>query len=516
VARPAEPPVPPPIPAAGAPLPEPAPPPARSRGADTVLTAVAQVAVLLGAALMGVLIARTFGSSARTDGFFAANAIYGVWLFVAQSLRTTTAAPLVEGGPGFERFREHLGAIVWIFAASVVLAVVVALLAGPVGVAPAARDSFQAAILILCPAAGLQLFAGQAAAMLAALDDYVVASAAYLAGAVVAVAGFVVLHGPLGIEGVPTALAAGAAASALATALALARRGWRPAPPALTRATLRVAGRVTLGAVSLVAAQLVLTVSVAFAGVTGAGSATLYSYAAMAIMLLTAALASPVSIVFAPVVARDWDRRPASLVPLAMTSFRAGALLVGPAVAGLVLLGPQPAGYVLSSLSGADVNRIFDLALILSPSLLGTMLVMVPLVATFAQRRFAELAAWSGAVVAVHAALSALAVALVGGVQAVAAVATLSSLGLAAVPLALVFGRGVGGVLGPALRAVADYVLPAAIGFGAAAALAGFDRSLARGALAFALGGAAYAAWVAVRHRAEVTALVAALRPRRA
>jgi peptidoglycan biosynthesis protein MviN/MurJ (putative lipid II flippase) len=490
--------------------------PTRSRGMDTVLTAIAQVAVLLGAALMGVLIARRFGSTAKTDGFFAANAVYGVSLFVAQSLRTTTAAPLVEGGPGFERFRDHLGGVAWVFAGSAILAGAAAALAGTLGIAPDARATFQAAILILCPAAGLQLFSGQAAAMLAALDDYVAASFAYVVGTVVAIVGFVAFTGPLGVDGVPTALAAGGAATAIAVAVALIRRGWRPSPPTLDRASLRMGGRLMLGAISLVAAQLVLAISVGFAGTTGAGNATLYSYAMMAIMLLTAVLASPVSIVFAPVVARTWDRRPASLVPMTMAAFRTGTLLAGPAVALLVLCGPQPGGHVLSSLSGAEVNRIFDVVLILSPSLLGTMLVMIPLVALFTQRRFGELAAWSGAVVVAHAAASGLVVAMGGDLDAVAVVATISSLALATVTLALVFGDEVGIALRPAAQALLAFVVPAAITFGLAALVVGFDRSLLRGAAAWALGGAAYAIWLRVRHWPEVTGLAAALRPRRA
>lgn len=488
----------------------------RSRGANTILIAVAQVAVLLGAALMGVLIARRFGSTAETDGFFTANAVYGVSLFVAQSLRTTTAAPLVEGGPGFERFREHLGGVVWVFAGSAILAGAAAGLAGAMSIDPDARASFQAAILILCPAAGLQLFTGQAAAMLAALDDHLAASVAYMIGTVVAIAGFVAFTGPLGVDGVATGLAAGALATAIAISVALVRRGWRPSPPALNRSSRRIAAKLVLGAISLVAAQLVLAISVGFAGTAGAGAATLYSYAMMAIMLLTAALASPVSIVFAPIVARAWDRQPASLVPMTMGAFRTGALLAGPAVAALVLCGPQPAGHVLSSLSGADINRIFDVALILSPSLLGTMLVMIPLVAVFTQRRFGELAIWSGAVVVAHAALSGLVIAMGGNVEAVAAVATISSLALASVPLTLVFGSKVGIVLRPAFHAVLALVVPATIAFSLAALAVGFDRSLLRGGAALALGGAAYGIWLRARHWPEVTGVVAALLPRRA
>ena len=114
-----------------------------------------------------------------------------------------------------------------------------------------------------------------------------------------------------------------------------------------------------------------------------------------------------------------------------------------------------------------------------------------------------------------HAALSTLVVGLGGGLDAVAAVATVSSLGLAGVPLALIFGRKLGIVLVPAMQAVGAFVLPAATAFGVATVLVGYDRTLARGAAALALGGSAYALWCRLRHRAEVAGLVAALVPRR-
>jgi hypothetical protein len=170
---------------------------------------------------------------------------------------------------------------------------------------------------------------------------------------------------------------------------------------------------------------------------------------------------------------------------------------------------------LLSSIADADVDRVFDLVLILAPSLLGTMLVMIPFVGLFAQGRFAELSAWSGVVVLVHAALSGAAVAAGGGLEAVAAVATASSLGLAAVGLVLLFGRGTGAVVAGAVRALGAFVLPAAVAFAAAAVVVGFDRSLARGAAAFALGAGGYALWLRARHSGEVAGLAAALRPRR-
>ena len=75
------------------------------------------VAVLLGAALMGVLIGRRFGASASTDGFFVANALYGVFIILAQSLRMTVVPRLVDGDTGV-RFHTELRGIALVFAGS--------------------------------------------------------------------------------------------------------------------------------------------------------------------------------------------------------------------------------------------------------------------------------------------------------------------------------------------------------------------------------------------------------------
>ncbi len=54
------------------------------------------------------------------------------------------------------------------------------------------------------------------------------------------------------------------------------------------------------------------------------GGATIYTYAMMIMLGLTAGLVSPIGVVFAPIVAREWDRDPVTLVPLTMRAFGSG------------------------------------------------------------------------------------------------------------------------------------------------------------------------------------------------
>ena len=199
---------------------------ARNRAADTVFTAVGGVAVLFGAALVGILIARRFGASASTDGFFVAHALYAVFLILAQSLRMTTVPRLIDGDIG-ARFNTELRGIALVFAGSGALFVAAGLGLAPLVASGDALRTFQVALLVLWPAVGLQLFAGLGAAMLATWGDYRVAALAFAAGAVANVAGFLALTPPLGVNGIPAALVVGATVSAGLIALALRRKGRR-------------------------------------------------------------------------------------------------------------------------------------------------------------------------------------------------------------------------------------------------------------------------------------------------
>ena len=484
---------------------------ARGRAIATAVTASAQIAVLLAAAVLGVLIGRRFGSTAATDGFFTANAIYGVVLFVGQSLRTTTVARMIEGEPRMDRFRAQLDAVALLAVVSTA-GFALAVLAAPAVVEPGAEAVFRSAMLVFIPVAALHLFTGLAAAMIAAYGGYTPAALAYGAGAAVSVLAFFVWTPPFGVEGIPVALATGSIVTTGLLAAMLARHGWRPSLPRAGPTARRDAARIMLAAASIVAGQIILAISVAFAGGVEGGGATIYTYAMMIMLGLTAGLVSPIGVVFAPIVAREWDRDPVTLVPLTMRAFRVGLMLLPPAVALAVLLGRAPAEAVLTRVSAADVEEIFDLALALSPSLIAALLGVIPLLAVFTAGGLRPLAALAAIVTLAHAGASALTVALGGGLTALALVGTGASVVIAFAAVAVAFRRHAGAVLARAAVATATIAVPGALLFGLAAAFAQPGDGFAGALVASAVGLAAYAAFLGLAHRLELRELARLLR----
>jgi hypothetical protein len=485
----------------------------RSRGLDTAITSAAQVLVLAGAALMGVLIGARFGATPATDGFFTANAVYGLTLFLAQTLRTTAAVRLIDDTRPLPRFSAHLDALAVLVVVSAALAGAAVLAVGVLGVAPEARDTFRVAIVLLTPAAALQLFAGLGAAALATHDDLLTPAVAFGAGAATNVIGFLVLTPTLGVDGVPAALACGSLVTALVVARALLKLGWRPRLPRPSFSAAHVAWRLSLGAGAAVAAQVVLTVTVAASATVTSGGATIFSYASMIIMVLTAALASPLSVVFAPVVARDWDRRPETLVPLSIRAFRASMLLLVPAAAAIVLLGLKPAELLLTRIDPDELQRIFVLVLVLVPTVLGTTLSMIPMTGVMAQQRLGALAAWSLGISLAHAVTCGVAAGMGAGLVALATITTTSSLILTLVPMVLALRRHVGALLRHAAVSVADLVLPPVAAFVIAGVALDAWSSFAAAVATFALGAVVDAAWLLGRHRGELVGFLSALRP---
>ena len=489
----------------------------RRRAADTAFTAVGGVAVLFGAALMGILIARRFGATASTDGFFVANALYGVFIILGQSLRMTIVPRLVDGDTEV-RFRTELRGLALVFAGSGALFVAAGAGLAPLVASGDALRAFQVSLLVLWPAVGFHLFAGLGAAVLATWNSYRFAALAFVGGAVASVAGFLALTPALGVYGIPAGLSVGAAVSAGLIALALRRR-WRrtsdesrSAPAKLGEVRLSAA-RILLGGVPFVATQIAPLISVAFAGIDGPGRASLYWYAVMLLVLLNAALAAPISVVYAPVVARDFSDDRAAAAGLTLRAFRAVSALAVPAVAALCLLGPQPAEWLLTKLSGSEIDDIFTLLLVLSPALLASQLMAIPLLVVLAEGRLARLAKWSLLVLAVHAVLTAaVAVAQLGGLFGIGAVATLSAFGLSGTVVVLGMRVHSFRVVRGAASAVGAVVLPAVAAFLLPAVLLGGGEKLVKGAVAWLLGMLLFVAWLWFVRREELDELLAVTR----
>lgn len=484
--------------------------PDRTRALATALTSLSNIAVLAGVAFMGVFIARRFGTTAETDGFFIANAINGVLILVAQSLRTTTVASFVTQRDDPRLFERQLGALVVMWLGAVVIVAGICVPAASLALGDVTARAFRIAALVLLGGAAAQLFAGLASGRLAADHRFGPPAVAYAAGTVVSVIAFFPLTSALGVDGVAVALVCGYVVSALAIAVALRRDGWHPRPPALGGAA-PLAGRLLLGSTAAIAGQATLALSVGFAAGIAVGGATIYSYAVMAVLALNAGVAAPVSIVYAPVVARPGT----DVAALALRVFRVGAIVAPVAVAGLYLVGRAPAEAILTRVSDEDVHEIFELILVLAPTLLAAVLMMVPLVSVLASGRVRGLGVSAAATVAVHLVLCALVRVLDLGLGALAAVTLVSTAVQAAAILWLAFGPRMGAVLRSAAVLGLGLAVPAAAAFAAAGLAIGGPRTLLTGAGSFVAGLGLFAVWLRW-HQTEALADLTGLLPRRA
>jgi hypothetical protein len=427
-----------------------------------VATAVAQTLVMAGSSLLGLLIARELGSSGSTDGFFAANAVYAIALFTAQSLRTTAPATLIDRAPG--TLLRHARAVAVIGAALLAL---FAILAGAASllVSESAVRTFRVALAVLSPAAIAQLAAGLLAARCAVLGEFGRPAAAYASGAILSAALFAVLVHPIGVDATAVAVSGGAITSLISMWFvwrsAELRASNRPTDswsvPALH--VPRLVPHLLRGAIPVLASQALLTVSVFSAGLIAAGDPTLYSYGMLAVMVLVAIIAAPVSIVLAPDVARRWDRDPATLVAPTLDAYRLGALLLPVLALPGLLWGPSIADVLLTALSREDIVAIFTVAAILSVSVLTTLLSMVPLVGAVAAGLLSRVGFWAVIVVICHL-MAAPLVALSGSLTLVAVEGMVASMALAYVPIAVAIHRSTVSLTETAFQIAVRYVLP--------------------------------------------------------
>ena len=476
---------------------------------------------MISGGLLAVLVAAMIGSDARTDGFFAAFAVYSTLVSFAQSARTTVIARMLEGRTRFSVFNHYLGA-------AILVALIVSVAFGPLGdvlaqlltgdLPEVAGTTARDALLILWPAAILQLFAALGAAMLGALGDFLWAGIAFVAGSVLAIAAFVGLEPSLGIDGLSVAVLLGSCVSAGVVAAALARKGWRPARETVTEpaAGLRAARVLTISSVSFLLAQLGFIVSLALGARLGVGVITVFTYGYLAMGLVTALFVSSIPMVLAVPLAQTWDRKPASLLPHHLAIFRAGLLLCLPVVAAALLIGDDVARVVLADFTEAEVDLVIELFAILSLNLVWGLVQTIPYAAAVAIGRYAAIAIATAGVVAIQIGLS-FAAAAADSVQLLAAAIPVSA-AFSAVATIAIIGPSYFRVAGPPLLGVLIRLLAAAAAsFGGAALVAGWLDLPAADWLALAAGAGLFAVLVTGLLPAErdiLRRLVATVAPR--
>jgi peptidoglycan biosynthesis protein MviN/MurJ (putative lipid II flippase) len=413
------------------------------------VTAVSQVVTMGLGALLALLVLFAFGKTAKTDGLFTAYGVYGILLMVAQSLRTTIVARLVEAPSLWAAFDDYAGAVLALTLAAGLPLIV---LGGPLahlltGAATGdAHDSARTGLWLFALAGGAQLMAALGAAALGALDRFVVVSVAYLTAGVASIVGVAALATPLDVSAVPLAVAIGSVLNAALMARGLVAAGWRPHRRML--GALAGLGRrvwtIVSGAALYAASQAIFVVSLALAARIGSGAATVYTYAFFAASFIVGASSGSVGIVLAAPLAQTWDRSPASLMPHLRTIVRLGATLIAPVLGVAAIAGDDLAGAVFGSkLSTGDTHALAGSFVALAGYMLAMLAVTVPLLAAFALSRYPAVAAVSLAAVLVHVGLT-VAAATTDRLELLAVAASVSTVLMLVGLLAVVFGRAAG------------------------------------------------------------------------
>jgi hypothetical protein len=441
-----------------------------------LLTGVSTGVVSLAAAGAGVVLSRKFGHGVKTDGFFAAYAIYLALVLVATALRVVVL-------PGFVRARRdgRLGAelTTWLAALALPLAPILVLCVGwPDVIArvlandPEARHAAASLLPWLVPAAAAQVAAGVFASALAALDDYLVAAAAFGLGAAAGLAVIVALvgHGVVAF-GWGLALNAGIAAGAPLVALLVRRTFARP-----DKSPLRRLRELVEGVALPFALQGLYVVGYRFANGLGPGKATTLSYAYLIAATLVAVTATSIALVSTVPFARGEPSPERVARHVAAISWLSLASVAG--AAGLfALAGATVARHVLGSQYGGGTGtELGRLVVYFAPWMVASIAVTVAYPLLFVRGRARWLPALAVAALGAHVLVEWAGRGIAGLSGVAGGMAVTTGVILAAVLLAL-------GALGPTLRLIA----PAAIVCGGVAAVAFGLPAIATGPLVAAV-----------------------------
>jgi len=461
---------------------------------------VATLAMAAASGVQAVAYLYSFGTTDRTDAFFAAFALYTVFGVFCQSIRVTSV-PLLVGPDRALRGREYAATLALIALpvalACFVLAEPVAGLLAP-GVSPAARETTESALRILGPAMILQLAAAGQATLLGIWDRFDIVARGYIAGAAAGVVTYFAAVGPadelaLGWSMLAMAVVtAGWMTAGLHRARTERRPGRLPGPRRLTRDAGRILGR-TL--VYFVINGLFL-VTLAFVSDASAGDATVLSYAYLFVSYLVAGTGVAVGISRVPDMARgakaDWDDVVADTVP---HGFRYAMMVSAPAVAALVAAGASLVSELVpSGLPPESAETLALFAALLAPWLAAALVVNFLLPALFALGR-ERLVNWLALpLVALHFAVTVAGDALWGAEGAVAAMCVAPTV-FASVLLAVGAGSRRRSAALEILRDAVTFLGLAAGAFGVAwLATSPFDEGIVHELVVVGLGFALYLA----------------------
>jgi hypothetical protein len=486
-----------------------------------VAMAIATLAMGTTSGIQALLYLNSFGVNGRTDGFFIAFALYTSFGVFSQSIRVTSAPLLVGERPRLApaEFATALAAIaVPVAIATIPLAGPLAALLAP-GLGGAGRTVTETALPILGGAMILQLWAAGGATLLAVRDRFDRIAAAYIAGAG---AGLVVY---LAVSGTAGELSLGWSMLAMAvitSGLMLdgvrashAGSPRRPWPSGGVRRLARCTWMVLSGTAIYLAFNGLYVVTLAFASKYGAGDATVLSYAYLFASYLVAATG------FALGMSRIADMSRGAIIggrdmvaATVPSGFRYSMLLTAPALGALIAGGAPLVGQVLpSSFDPGQVAELQAFAALLCAWTVAALLVNLLLPAQFALGRARMVNILAPAIVAAHAAVTAVGGALFG-VYGVVGAFFVVPLCFAVFLLLTSASRDTGAVAAELSRDALRFGLLAASSFGISAAIGGAVASgAAASLLTIGLGVALYGALSLQLAPKQVRLLIGAVRP---
>ena len=333
---------------------------------SAALTATSLIVVSGFAALVGVLIAREFGRTDETDGFFAAYGVFVVVVTAAQAIRVAVLPSLARA-----REAQQLAATAAGFATALALVgaplVLVALFASDplAGVltgngSEVAREACASALQWVVPAGVAHLFIGLAASTFAALDDYGTPALAYSVGSAAGLAYIVTRADADGIVAVSQGMAV---SGAVGLAIPLAVLVWRAHRTSMPASAARPAGEPLqhrLGLFFAAAAiplslQLAYVVSLPFAGRLGPGAVTSFGYAYLAASTIAGITAFSIGLVSSVPLSRI-DLTPAAAARHVVAASWVALVLVGAAVGVLAVAGAELVESLLGAAYGDEVG----------------------------------------------------------------------------------------------------------------------------------------------------------------
>jgi hypothetical protein len=334
---------------------------------SAALTASSALVVTALSAIAGIVIAREFGRTDETDGFFAAYGVFIVVVLAAQAIRIAVLPDLARA----RGERRLAGEVAGFAIAIAMVAVPLVLLAELESDAIAdlltgngsevAQDAASEALRWMVPAAAAHLFAGLAASGLAALDDYATAAAGYALGSAAGLALILTRVEPDGIIAVAWGMALNGTVAFLVPAVGLGVRAVRRKMPA---AAIRPAGlpvRARLGmfaaaAVLPIALQMLYVVCLPFAGRLGTGAVTSFGYAYLAAAGLVTVTAFSLGLVTSVPLTRA-GIGPEQAARHVVSAAWIALVLIGAAAGVFALAGADVVEAVLGDAYGGDVGE---------------------------------------------------------------------------------------------------------------------------------------------------------------